>query len=166
MRLKTCMPAIILAIASSSSTPSLFTLPANANGICEAGLEKNADNNKSTGQESKRKDVGWCRLHELGPSGETVYIFTDQQHVHARPRHVYLSYNRSQSYKRYLLDCESGTISMVTPKGEAVGFAPIAGKLNREIFESVCTENNRLITVPTGEPSRWPPTPSPPPLSL
>jgi hypothetical protein len=157
--------AAILAVISYYAGCTLG-LPVSANGVCENALHPQANPSNSTVL-APVKDVGWCRLHEQGPSGETVYIFTDQRHAHPRPRHVFVSYNRSQAYTRYLLDCESGTISQFTSEQKSQDFKPVSTRLQSEIYASVCTEDNKLITKPMDKDVlKWPAPPLPPPLSL
>ena len=132
----------------------IFPFPAHSDGMC-AKSQVNGT----------LLDVGWCRLHEKGPTGETVYIYTNQQHKHERPRQVYLSYDRKSSYLRYLFDCQTRELAKVSPKNEIENFARISSPLHLEIYESVCVEKNTIITKPYAPP-KWQPPSAPPPNSL
>ncbi|MFM7641716.1 MAG: hypothetical protein ACKO45_09220 [Cyanobium sp.] len=136
----------------------VFRAPVLADGTCERPSQGSS--------QSRANDVGWCRLHERGPAGEAVYIFTDQNHSHKRPRHVYVSYNRSKDYRRLLFDCETRMYAQVSPGGRASRYQPVVPPLYAEIYESVCMEKNAIIPTPFNDTDKWPDAPVPPPASL
>ena len=139
---------------------ALFSTPASADGLCEKALPS------SSADGLLLEDVGWCRLHEKGPAGQTVHLYTDQQYSHNRPKIVYVSYDRNTPYRRLLLDCETRMFAEVTAEGKTTRYEPIAAPLYSEVYESVCVENNRIILRPFKNPEQWPAPPPAPPPSL
>lgn len=147
----------------------LVPWPVFADGVCERA--------KAASDRPDLVNAGWCRMQEKGPAGQTVYIYADQNHPHRRQRTIFMSYDRSTDYKRYLLDCDTIKFAEVAKSGNVGPYNPITldvkalpksdqNKLWIGIFESVCLEKNTLIPRPFLPTVDWPKEPQPPPASL